>query len=157
VPAMAQWWRARQERSAAGRWRYRVTWPPLPDAGTSALTGTWLLVLPPGGGGQTGTDCARALEAAGAQVRTLELSTADRDRAATGERLRTVADGVGGVLSLAGLDETPVDGVPFGLAATLLLVQALGDASVTAPLWCVTRQAVSTGSEDRLDSPAQAQ
>jgi acyl transferase domain-containing protein/acyl carrier protein len=157
VPAMARWRRVRRERSAADRWRYRVTWQPLPDTGPSGLTGTWLLVLPPGGAGPTATDCARALQAAGADVRSLHLSTVDVDRAALGDRLRTMADGVGGVLSLAGLDETPVEGVPFGLAATLVLVQALGDASVTAPLWCATRQAVSTGAADRLDSPAQAQ
>ncbi|MFF8811416.1 type I polyketide synthase [Streptomyces pactum] len=34
------------------------------------------------------------------------------------------------------------------LAATVALVQALGDAGVTAPLWCVTRSAVTAGDAD---------
>lgn len=44
-----------------------------------------------------------------------------------------------------------------GLAATLTLVQALGDAEIDAPLWCVTTGAVSTGPADPLRNPLQAQ
>ena len=36
-------------------------------------------------------------------------------------------------------------GVGAGVAGTLALMQALGDAEVAAPLWCVTRGAVSVG------------
>ncbi|TQF08101.1 SDR family NAD(P)-dependent oxidoreductase [Kitasatospora acidiphila] len=44
------------------------------------------------------------------------------------------------------------------MAGTLLLVQALGDAGVAAPLWAVTRGAVSVGADgDRVLSPVQAQ
>ena len=48
---------------------------------------------------------------------------------------------VAGVVSLLALDETPRPGPggPAGLAGTLALVQALGDAGIAAPLWVVTR------------------
>ena len=55
---------------------------------------------------------------------------------------------VSGVVSLLGLDETPVPGyqaVTVGLAGTLALVQALGDAGVDAPLWVLTCGAVAAG------------
>ncbi len=64
-----------------------------------------------------------------------------------------------GVLSLLGLDESPLTGheaVPAGLAATLALLQALGDTGTEARLWALTEGAVSTGRSDRLDHPAQA-
>ncbi|WP_431044272.1 type I polyketide synthase [Streptomyces sp. P1-3] len=84
---------------------------------------------------------------------------------------------VDGVLSLLGLGAPPAaalgeDGessaggeqphpghpeLPAGVAATLALIQALGDMGVDARLWAATRGAVSTGRSDRLTSPAQAQ
>ncbi|KJK33906.1 hypothetical protein, partial [Saccharothrix sp. ST-888] len=77
------------------------------------------------------------------------------------EQLReAVSDGesVEGVLSLLALDGTVLEsGVSAGLGGTLALVQALGDCGVAAPLWCVTRGAVSTGRSDRLVSAVQAQ
>ncbi|WP_037649338.1 hypothetical protein, partial [Streptomyces hygroscopicus] len=82
------------------------------------------------------------------------------------ERLREALDearvepsAVAGVFSLLGLDESAHESfevVPAGLAATVGLVQALGDADVVAPLWCGTRGAVSVGRSDRLVSPVQA-
>src|SRR5262249_54297972 len=47
-------------------------------------------------------------------------------------------------------------GVPAGLAVTLALVQALGDAGLEAPLWLFTQGAVATGGTDPLDHPVQA-
>ncbi|KOT31017.1 polyketide synthase [Streptomyces caelestis] len=85
------------------------------------------------------------------------------------ERTRVVAavaaaaaDGrpLAGVLSLLGLADRPHPrhpGLPTGTVLTLALVQALGDLGVTAPLWCATRGAVSTGGADPLTAPAQAQ
>ncbi|WP_197085455.1 hypothetical protein, partial [Saccharothrix sp. ST-888] len=63
-------------------------------------------------------------------------------------------------MALLALDEAPHPvhpAMPAGLAATGLLVQALGDAGVRSPVWCVTRGAVSTGRADRLENPTQAQ
>ena len=64
-----------------------------------------------------------------------------------------MADGVSvaGVLSLLALDE------PMAVVGSLVLVQGLGDAGVGAPLWCVTRGAVSVGRSERLVSVVQAQ
>ena len=67
---------------------------------------------------------------------------------------------VAGVLSLLALDEQPhptCPSVPAGLADTVALVQALGEAEIEAPLWLATRGAVSIAPSDRLRSPIQAQ
>ena len=64
-----------------------------------------------------------------------------------------------GVLSLLALDEAPLAGfpvVPGGLAGTLVLVQALGDAGIGAPLWVLTRGAVAAGEAEAVASPVQA-
>ena len=56
-----------------------------------------------------------------------------------------------GVLSLLALEEAgapTLGGVGAGVAGTLTLAQALGDAEVAAPLWCVTTGAVSVGPAD---------
>ena len=54
------------------------------------------------------------------------------------------AEAVAGVVSLLGLDESACGawGVPAGLAGTVALVQALGDAGVGARLWAVSSGAV---------------
>ncbi len=65
-----------------------------------------------------------------------------------------------GVVSLLGLREqrNDVHGcVPRGLMATATSIQALGDADVEAPLWLVTRGAVSVERSDAIRSPIQAQ
>jgi NAD(P)-dependent dehydrogenase (short-subunit alcohol dehydrogenase family)/acyl carrier protein len=67
---------------------------------------------------------------------------------------------VEGVVSLLALQEQrhPACGsVPKGLAASTALVQALGDVDVIAPLWLVTRGAVSVAPSDVLSNPLQAQ
>ncbi|MCE0444904.1 hypothetical protein LT493_05350 [Streptomyces tricolor] len=42
------------------------------------------------------------------------------------------------------------------LTATAALVQALGDAGISAPLWCVTRDAVAHGTAAAVTGFAQA-
>ncbi|NBH09687.1 hypothetical protein, partial [Amycolatopsis sp. SID8362] len=64
-----------------------------------------------------------------------------------------------GVVSLLGLAEEPAaehPAVSAGLVSTGTLVEALDEADVDAPLWCVTRGAVSVGRSDRLRSAGQA-
>ena len=64
------------------------------------------------------------------------------------------------MVSLLAVEETPEPAfsvVAAGLAGTLGLVQALGDAGVEAPLWVLTRGAVAAGAGEVLASPAQAQ
>ncbi len=54
----------------------------------------------------------------------------------------------------AGEEASPVPAT--ALASTVLLIQALRDAGVAAPLWCVTQGAVGTGRADAPPSPEQA-
>jgi hypothetical protein len=68
--------------------------------------------------------------------------------------------GVVGVVSLLAVQDQALPGYPgvhVGTAATRALLQALGDAGIAAPLWALTRGAVSVGEGDPLVSPAQAQ
>ncbi|MEU3352814.1 type I polyketide synthase, partial [Streptomyces sp. NPDC037389] len=159
LPALATWRKRRREESTVDSWRYRATWKPLTGLPTAALTGTWLVVTAEG---LPGDDVTEALAAHGADVRTLVLDDACLDRATLTERL-TGLDGatdLTGVVSLLAAAEEPSSGHPAltsGLALTVTLVQALGDAAIDAPLWCLTRGAVATGRSDRLTRPVQAQ
>ncbi|MBG0567811.1 SDR family NAD(P)-dependent oxidoreductase, partial [Actinoplanes sp. NEAU-A11] len=140
------WLEAPAPAPAAGPGTYRVAWHPatLP---AGALHGTWLLVTP---AGADHPDLVPALTRHGADVR--QVTDADLSGALG-------AGPIAGVLSLLGYDETAHPDhpeVPAGLAATLALTQALGDAGITAPLWLATRSAVSVGAGDPLDAPRQS-
>ncbi|MEV6125115.1 type I polyketide synthase, partial [Streptomyces sp. NPDC052077] len=163
LPALSLWRRDHRERSALDGLRYRIAWQPAP-ATTPAerRLGHWLALVP---AGRPADDpwtvgALRALEEHGATVRRLTVAPGT-GREALAERLRTAADEhpADGILSLVAAGEQPHQDHPVlaeGLAATLTLVQALGDAGVDAPLWCATRGAVSTGASDPLRSPHQA-
>ncbi|WP_229076859.1 hypothetical protein, partial [Actinoplanes sp. DH11] len=146
LPRLAQWRRQKQTRSVLDSWRYRVVWRR--RTGTPvAATGTWLLVVPAGHAEDALVDAVTAA-LPGSSVLVVE----DPDRAALTEQITeriTVGGPVDGVVSLLALDETPMPAapaVPTGLFTTLTLVQSLGDAGQTAPLWCLTAG----------DGPAQA-
>ncbi|WP_446681626.1 type I polyketide synthase [Amycolatopsis plumensis] len=152
APALASWRRRTQTASTVESWSYRVRWKPVHQAraDTVDLPGRWLLVVPPAeAAAGLVADVEEALREHGAEVVRVP---GDPDR------LREVAAGAAGVLSLLALDETPTGdaGVSRGLAGTLTLIQALGDAGVTAPLWCATSGAVSVGRSDPLTHPGQA-
>ncbi|MFF2791070.1 SDR family NAD(P)-dependent oxidoreductase [Streptomyces sp. NPDC058049] len=157
VPALRSWRERQQEGSVVDSWRYRVTWRPSAEATAPRLSGTWPLVIPQGYEEDPLTLLAeRALTAHGAAPVRIVVD------AAAAERGGVLPDGVqaAGVLSLLALDQRPhgpVPGVSAGLAATAVLVQELGDTKVSAPLWCVTSGAVSTGGPDGPAAPAQAQ
>nr|ACY06290.1 type I polyketide synthase [Streptomyces flaveolus] len=159
VPALARWRRLLRERSAVDSWRYTVAWERLAVPDSARLTGPWLLVVPePRAGDALAARCAAALTGHGAEVTTLTLGADDTDRAALAARLTGLRPA--GVLSLLALDDAPHPAhpaLPTGLALTVALVQALGDAGVTAPLWCATRGAVATGPADPVTAPVQAQ
>ncbi|WEH12772.1 type I polyketide synthase [Streptomyces sp. VNUA24] len=165
LPALADWRRRRDERATVDSWRYRVDWRPLADdspAGRTAAapTGTWLVAVTDGTEGDPARDAVvRALREAGAVPVPVVLTEAHTDRATLTAHLTEASTGpVHGVLSLVALDERPHPGhphLPLGLALTLTLVQALGDSGVTAPLWCATRGAVTTGRDDAVTSPGQ--
>ncbi|MFJ4851070.1 type I polyketide synthase [Streptomyces sp. NPDC088733] len=162
LPALSSWRRQSREQSTVDGWRYRVTWKPVSEPASARLTGTWLLAVP---STLTGTDeewaaaVERTLTDRGAQVRTVRVDHGTADREQLTAALKAALDGSapGGVLSLLALGGASA---PLrehaGLLATAALVQALGDAEVTAPLWCLTRGAIATGRSEAVTDPAQA-
>ncbi|MGV5039253.1 SDR family NAD(P)-dependent oxidoreductase, partial [Streptomyces sp. NRAIS4] len=156
LPRLSAWRRQRREQSVVDGWRYRVTWQPLGALPQPGASGTWLLVV------ARETEWTASVHTALGE-RGLELVTLatgpGTDRATLARELAGIGP-VAGVLSLLAEDESASPGHPglsHGLAATLCLVQALGDAGVDAPLWCATRGAVATGRSDRVDRPLQSQ
>ncbi|WP_251092342.1 type I polyketide synthase [Streptomyces sp. Caat 7-52] len=152
--------------------RYRLDWAALDAAaGPGRLSGRWLLVSPEGADHADALAAAvrAACEGAGAdEVRHLALTAREAtDRSALAARLRGIAaEGPpAGVLSLLALDERPLSApgsaaaghsAPAqGLAATVVLTQALDDAAIDAPLWHLTQGAVAVGA-DPVRHPAQA-
>ncbi|MGW1927232.1 SDR family NAD(P)-dependent oxidoreductase, partial [Streptomyces massasporeus] len=82
-------------------------------------------------------------------------------RATLAERLRAVtenAESLSGVLSALALPgaAAAASGDWHATAGSLALVQALGDAGVTAPLWCLTSGAVGTEGDDPVRAPEAA-
>ncbi|RLV10396.1 3-ketoacyl-ACP reductase [Streptomyces griseocarneus] len=168
LPALSAWRRRHNDRSTVDSWRYRTTWKPLTGAQPSLLTGTWLVVTPADAADSPWpAESVRMLTERGVRVAQVTVDATTADRAGLAELLRAALPEAGsegtaptGVLSLLGLDERPHADHPelaAGLAATVALVQALGDAGLDARLWAVTRGAVSTGRSDRLTSATQAQ
>ncbi|MCY0960396.1 SDR family NAD(P)-dependent oxidoreductase [Streptomyces sp. H27-H5] len=159
LPALSAWHRGRRDEAATEDWRYRISWKPVPDAAPPALSGVWLAVVARDRTDDPAVELALdSLAAHGAEIVRLAVA-GDEDRHALAATLREAGSGVRGVLSLLALDEQAHPehpAVPLGLATTLLLVQALGDADVDAPLWCVTRGAVSTGPADPVHAVRQA-
>ncbi|MHC3820628.1 SDR family NAD(P)-dependent oxidoreductase [Streptomyces sp. DT9] len=134
----------------AGR-RYEIAWRPLPDTSATPPAGSWLLVAPPGPADDH-RETARALRDAGAAVVLCPLPDGVPD--ASTLALAATGHEVAGVLSLLTLDAAPEPAA--GVAATVALLHALDAAGITAPLWCATRGAVSTGPSDPAPDPASA-
>ncbi|KJS51984.1 hypothetical protein VM98_34160, partial [Streptomyces rubellomurinus subsp. indigoferus] len=106
--------------------RYRGVWRPVPKArpaipAADGPNGRWLVLAPAG----VSADVLTGRAGRGG-VRT-------PDRECLVRLLPDAADGVAGVVSL------------LDAPGTLSLLQAMADAGVDAPLWCVTRGAVSVG------------
>ncbi|MEU4565130.1 type I polyketide synthase [Micromonospora sp. NPDC023956] len=161
LPVLAAWRRRHRDQAAVDSWRYRDAWLPVAEGDEPAVTGTWWLVTGPD---DTTADqaafCRDALVRHGATVVPVVLDAERTDRAALAARTRDLAGAgpVAGIVSLLALDETPAPAhpaVPVGFAGTVTLTQALGDAGVRAPLWCLTRGAVSTDTGDPLPHPVQ--
>ncbi|GLJ92931.1 hypothetical protein GCM10017589_55420 [Streptomyces poonensis] len=162
LPVLSAWRRRGRERSTVDGWRYRVSFRRLTEQPAPGLDGQWLAVLPAGLADEQWAPCvAGVLGAHGAKVRVVELPV-DCDSARAAQLLSEELDGEQptGVLSMLGLAPGSHPAHPTlsaGLAATVTLVQALGDADIQAPLWCATRGAVSTGADDPLRDAGQAQ
>jgi pimaricinolide synthase PimS1 len=172
LPALSAWRHRSHVDTTVDGWRYRTTWKPLPPFRAAPLTGTWLVATPAGHTDDPWVAGAlRTLAERGTRVHHITVDGTTDDRATVAERIRADLrhDGeretrLDGVLSLLGLDERPHTAHPSltaGLAGTLALVQALGDAGTDtgtdAPLWSATRGAVSVSRSDRLTSAVQAQ
>ncbi|MFC9653414.1 type I polyketide synthase, partial [Streptomyces sp. NPDC056937] len=163
LPALMDWRRQRNDESVVDGWRHRIVWKALAGASLAhrkPLTGTWLAVVPAELTGDAWV--SGALDALGTTV--VRLAADAPDRAALAGELRDAAASAhaeegtrfAGVLSLLALRETLTGSVPGGTALTAVLLQALGDAGIDAPLWCATRDAVSVNRADGAHRPLQA-
>ncbi|MFF2801421.1 type I polyketide synthase [Streptomyces sp. NPDC058051] len=149
LPMLSSWRRRRQDRSVIDSWRYHVTWTPLAlTTAAPKLTGTWWIVA-----AETDalvSDALTALQEHGADVCVVALGGEhDRDLITRTLRGHATQAAPAGVLSLL----APASPGP---AQTLSLLQALGDAGITSPVWLATRGAESVGGTDRLTAPAQS-
>ncbi|MFC5143575.1 type I polyketide synthase [Streptomyces aureoversilis] len=158
APRLSAWRRQRREQSTADGWRYRITWQPLGDIRGSAPSGTWLYV--------TSEESAwteaihTGLTELGVDLVPFVVDEdADRDSLARSLADAGHGEAAGIVFAAAGAEaraEARAEGGTDALQRLVLLVQALGDAGIEAPLWCLTSGAVSTGTSDPLTDPASA-
>ncbi|MFE2295010.1 type I polyketide synthase [Streptomyces sp. NPDC059452] len=156
-PAPAAW-RRRGTTVPAGPRHYRIAWEPLTVPAEPRLSGRWLLVTPDGPGAEdTVLACEQALAGHGADVVVIRVGAAV-ERAELASLLPEFGV-LEGVLSLLALAEGPHPGTRTPdacLTGTLLLLQALGDSGIDAPLWCATRGAVAADGTEEV-RPEQAQ
>ncbi|WP_345598215.1 SDR family NAD(P)-dependent oxidoreductase, partial [Streptomyces marokkonensis] len=158
IPKLSAWRRRRRQQSLVDGWRYQLTWQPLNGLSAGDLTGTtWLFAAPEDD--EWARTVHESLTGRGAHLVPLAARTG-ADRASLADELTqavAAAGPVDGILSLLAIDETATPGhpaLPQGLTHTVALAQALGDADIDAPLWCVTRGAAATGRSD--DAPLSA-
>ncbi|WP_255637750.1 type I polyketide synthase [Amycolatopsis sp. DSM 110486] len=135
--ALARRAEAADRDAAVDGLRYTVEWVPVSEPPVTRMSGTWLVVA-----AEAGADLellSGALRRAGATV----VAAVVPDHGDFGEALRLkIHSGLfAGVVALPGLG----GGEPV---AALLLTQVLGELGVTAPLWWLTRGALSTGPRD---------
>ncbi|EPD96937.1 hypothetical protein HMPREF1486_00433, partial [Streptomyces sp. HPH0547] len=173
MPVLSDWRRRRRQDAELDSWRYDIQWQPLPQGAAPRIDGARWLLLVPAGGHVWSEHVSQALTALGAEVRVTEVEHAERAELAA--CLREIGSECTGVLSLLALgdrtdsgrtdsdpsdpggtdfDQSDFDQAEFDRA--VLVVQALGDAGSTAPLWFATRGAVRVGSSDRSVDPRQA-
>nr|WP_229799500.1 type I polyketide synthase [Couchioplanes caeruleus] len=131
LPALAGRRRRHRDQSLLDALRLHETWRPLTGHTPRSLTGTWLVV-------GDAPDVTAALGAAA-------LTAPAADRGTLAAQLRELDVEPSGVLSALSAGDHPV-------GATLVLLQALQDAGIAAPMWCLTREAVCLP-----DTPADAQ
>ncbi|WP_438270029.1 type I polyketide synthase [Pseudofrankia inefficax] len=160
LPALTAWRQTHTTRATIDRWRYRIAWQRV-AAEPAPLTGDWLVTVPDE---LADAPWVRALldvltgrEASPVLVRVARDAT---DRVALAGLVKAGLTGPPrGVLSLLGLAEgshPDFPSVPWGLAGTVGLIQALHDGDIPAPIWAVTRGAVTTGANDPVTDPEAA-
>ncbi|WP_112266212.1 type I polyketide synthase [Lentzea terrae] len=134
VPALSSWRTRQRAQSVVDSWRFRESWHRLSLSG--AFSGSWLVVVPPGEQDDWTRDVVEILGGVAVPL--------DKVSGLAGREFT-------GVVSLLGVADDSGD-VPYALSGTLELLKAGCD----APLWTVTRGAVSTGHGDIVTSPVQA-
>ncbi|UJW29736.1 SDR family NAD(P)-dependent oxidoreductase [Saccharothrix sp. AJ9571] len=153
LPVLSSW---RQQKSAAGGWRYRVRWKRLPHPVPVTPSGTWLVVVPD----HHPDDEWMSDLVAGMAGRRVAVSALDDPETVTRRLREALTDGaVAGVLSLLALDEQPLaefGAVPRGLAATVSLFRAWIEIDEDAPMWVATRGAMPVEHSANTAGPAQA-
>ncbi|WAP60613.1 SDR family NAD(P)-dependent oxidoreductase [Streptomyces sp. S465] len=164
LPVLSAWRRRQRELASVDAWRYRVAWSPV-AGGTGTLTGAWLVVVPEGHTRDAWVaHVVEAVAGRGAFPVVVELASSATDADAVAGPLRAALAragdaGIVGVLSLLALAEgrhAVYGSVPLGVALTLAMVQAAGEAGVRAPVWCVTRGAMSVNGAERARNTEQA-
>ncbi|WP_144440937.1 SDR family NAD(P)-dependent oxidoreductase, partial [Streptomyces roseifaciens] len=163
LPRLSSWRRQRKEQSTVDGWRYGITWKGIPDPESPAdRNGVWLV---PVSAAQLGDDwvaaCLRGLTDRGLAPLPVPVDPATgRDDLAAQLAGAAGDETVAGVLSLLAVDGEPAPAaaaLTTGVALSVLLVQALGDAGVGAPLWCATRNAMGVGPADEVADAFQSQ
>ena len=149
LPLLTSWRRRRADRSVTDGWRYRIAWESVAGLNGSPekpLAGSWLLVSGPRESGTAYGErigaVERVLSEGGAEVFGVTVTSEDDRPAMAGKLADALTGAPAGVLWLP----------PNDLLPSVRLVQALGDASVAAPLWVLTQGAVA----DPLPDPDQA-
>ncbi|MFB9547752.1 type I polyketide synthase, partial [Micromonospora sagamiensis] len=158
LPVLSSWRKARLQRAVLDGWSYRVVWKPVGQSKPTTVPGALLVVAPAGDPALDGWVDGLAA-AGGPAVRRVDVDPAGVDRRALAEALAAHRDApLAGVVSLLGLTDGEYPGhpgVPTGLVATTRLVQALSDADLPAPLWCLTAGGVGTDPAEPVASAAQ--
>ncbi|MEV4921528.1 type I polyketide synthase [Streptomyces roseoverticillatus] len=154
APKLSAWRRQRREQSTADGWRYRITWQPLGDIERAVPAGTWLYAVSE----ETAWTAAihAGLTELGVELVPFVVDE-DTDRDSLARALADAGHGqADGIVFAAAGTEAGAEAGTDALHRLVLLVQALGDAGIEAPLWCLTTGAVSTGASDPLTDPASA-
>ncbi|WP_461025433.1 SDR family NAD(P)-dependent oxidoreductase, partial [Streptomyces heilongjiangensis] len=157
LPTLSAWRRDRHRKAAVDSWRYRIVWRPVAAPQYARmLSGRWAVVLPADHEDDPVVDwVCSALRGHGAEPEQLVLGLRESRSALTA---RLAADPPAGVVSLLGLSgavHPDHEVLPSAVAGTVLLVQALSDAAVRAPVWNLTRNGVSATATDPV-APAHA-
>ncbi|MFE2408021.1 type I polyketide synthase [Kitasatospora sp. NPDC059408] len=150
LPALSAWRRHHRDQSLLDALRFHESWRALPGGSTARPSGPWLVVTPAEDGDEAWTEAA--CEAVGPDALLLSVPAPQRaELAALLRELPSTGRPFTGVLSLLALGRGTDPA-----AVTLALLQALGDADVTAPLWSLTRGAVAVARTDAPTAPEQA-
>ncbi|MEV4616788.1 type I polyketide synthase [Kitasatospora sp. NPDC049258] len=149
LPALSTWRRQRRDQELLDALRLHESWQQLPGVTAARPAGSWLVVVP--------AECAdeewaaAVLDAVGPEALCLNVSVPEQAELAPLLReLPSAGEPFTGVVSLLAVGRSEAAG------PTVALVQALQDAEIAAPLWCVTRGAVAVGRSEAPAAPEQA-